>query len=150
MAKTKATIRRIPASARWIVWQRTIKPLRIKEMLPQQKATSIKKAQMIKTINVRSKPRYFFGRYRPEFLKNANLYLILILIRIKWMKMHVEFFFIIFHRGMNRWTLNFNLKLIVKTNFLHEFLNCLTNKHEGWTFNENLQQSKYIFSPQHP
>ena len=52
-------------------------------MLPQQKATSIKKAQMIKTINVRSKPRYFFGRYRPEFLKNANLYLILILIRIK-------------------------------------------------------------------
>ena len=43
MARTKATARRFPASARRAVKQRMIKPFKIKETLPQQKIIDIKK-----------------------------------------------------------------------------------------------------------
>ena len=83
MARTKATMRRFPASARRVTRQRTIKPFKIKEILLQQKAVDIKKNRhIIKTINVRKKSRFFSGRNRLMFLKNANLYLILIILRI--------------------------------------------------------------------
>ena len=60
MTRTNATVRRFPSSARCIVQQRIIKPFKIKEILPQQKTIDIKKnGQIIKTINVRRKSRYF-------------------------------------------------------------------------------------------
>ena len=71
MARTKATVRYFPASARPVTRQRTIKPFKIKEILPQQKTKDIKKnGQIIKIIILKN------------ILKNANLYLILIILRI--------------------------------------------------------------------
>ena len=47
---------------------RTIRPFRIKEILPQQKAINIRKnGQIIKTINVGRKSWYFSGRNRIIF-----------------------------------------------------------------------------------
>ena len=54
--------------ARRAVKQRMIKPFKIKEILPQQKIIDIKKnGQIIKTINVRRKSRYFSGKNRLIF-----------------------------------------------------------------------------------
>ena len=69
MARTKATVRRLPvAVARSDFRRRTIRPFKIKEALPQQKTVYIKKdGQVIKTTNVRRKSRYFSGRNRLIF-----------------------------------------------------------------------------------
>ena len=65
MAETKATVRRFAAVERR---HRGINPFKIKEILPQQKIVNIKKnGQIIKTINVRRKSRYFSGRNRLIF-----------------------------------------------------------------------------------
>ena len=54
--------------ARRAVKQRMIEPFKIKEILPQQKIIDIKKnGQIIKTINVRRKSRYFSGKNRLIF-----------------------------------------------------------------------------------
>ena len=67
MARTKATVRRLPLVKSGFR-RRTIKPLKIKEILPQQKTVNIKKnGQIIKTINMRRKSRYFPGRKRLIF-----------------------------------------------------------------------------------
>lgn len=51
--------------------QRTIRPFKVKEMLPEQKSVEIKKnGQVIKTINVRRKSRYFSGRNRLTLKKS--------------------------------------------------------------------------------
>ena len=45
--------------------RRTIKPFKIKEILPEQKTVVIKKnSEIIKTINVRRKSKYFSGKNR--------------------------------------------------------------------------------------
>ena len=67
MARTKATVRRLPLVKSGFR-RRTIKPLKIKEILPQQKTVNIKKnGQIIKTIKMRRKSRYFPGRKRLIF-----------------------------------------------------------------------------------
>ena len=68
MARTKGTVGRLPAAAASDFKRRTVQPLKIKEILPQQKNVNIKKSrQVIKTINVRRKSRYFSGRNRLVF-----------------------------------------------------------------------------------
>ena len=68
MARTKATVRRFPAIERRNARCSTVKPFKIKEILPQQKTVNIKKkGEIIKTINVRRKLRYFSGRNRLIF-----------------------------------------------------------------------------------
>ena len=73
MARTKATVRRLPVKTRrlpaWLVnreysmRKRTIYPFKIKEALPEQRTVNItKNGQTIKTINVRKKSRYFNGK----------------------------------------------------------------------------------------
>ena len=64
MARTKATVRRLPvAVTRSEFTRRTVRPFKIKEILPQQKTVNIKKdGQVIKTINVRRKSGYFSDR----------------------------------------------------------------------------------------
>ena len=66
MARTKATGRRLPVvEVRNDFQRRTIKPFKIKEILPEQKTVVIKKnSEIIKTINVRRKSKYFSGRNR--------------------------------------------------------------------------------------
>ena len=66
MARTKATGRRLPVvEVRNDFHRRTIKPFKIKEILPEQKTVVIKKnSEIIKTINVRRKSKYFSGRNR--------------------------------------------------------------------------------------
>ena len=72
MARTKATVRRLPVKTcqlpAWVMnkeygtRKRTVYPFKIKENLPGQRTVNItKKGQTIKTINVRRKPRYFTG-----------------------------------------------------------------------------------------
>ena len=69
-----ATVRCLPvAVARSDYIQRTIRPFKIKEILPQQKTVKIKKdGQVIKTSNVRRKSRYFSGRNRLIFSKKCH------------------------------------------------------------------------------
>ena len=69
MARTKAAVRRLPVVvARSEFRQRTIRPFKIKEILPQQKTVNIKKDEhVIKTTNVRRKSRYFSGGNRLIF-----------------------------------------------------------------------------------
>ena len=43
MARTKAKVRRLPAAATSEFLQHTVRPFKIKEMLPQQKTINIKK-----------------------------------------------------------------------------------------------------------
>ena len=67
MARTKETMRRLPLVESGFT-RRAIKPFKIKEILPQQKTVNIKKnGQIIKTINMRRKSRYFPGRKRLIF-----------------------------------------------------------------------------------
>ena len=77
MARTKATVRRLPVKTRrlpaWLVnreygKKRTIYPFKIKQKLPEQKTVNIKKnGGIIKTINVKHKSKYFTGRNRLMF-----------------------------------------------------------------------------------
>ena len=71
MGRTKAIVKRFRASERRNQQRtRTIRPFKIKEILPQKKTINIKKnGQIIKAINVRRKSRYFSGRNRLIFLK---------------------------------------------------------------------------------
>ena len=69
MARTKATVRHFPASVRRNQQRpRAIRPLKIKEILPQHKTITIKKnGKVIKTIDVTRKSRCFSGRNRLIF-----------------------------------------------------------------------------------
>ena len=61
MARTKAIVRRLPvAVARSDFRRRTIRPFKIKEILPQQKSVNIRKdGQVIKIINLRRNQNIF-------------------------------------------------------------------------------------------
>ena len=73
MARTKATVKRLPVKIRhllgWLInreygKKKTIYPLKLKEILPEQETVNITKdGQIIKT-NVRRKSRYFNGKNR--------------------------------------------------------------------------------------
>lgn len=69
MVRTKATVRRMDdfrILARGKI--RTIYPFKIKQTLPERKTVNIKKnGQVVKTINVRRKPRSFNGCNRLIF-----------------------------------------------------------------------------------
>ena len=77
MVRTKVTVRRIPDKIRklpaWMVnreygKKRTIYPFKIKQTLPAQKTVNItKNGQVLKTINVRRKSKYFSGKNRLIF-----------------------------------------------------------------------------------
>ena len=83
MARTKRTARRLPVKTRhltgWLVngeydKKKAIYPLKIKEILPEQKTVNITKdGQMIKIINVRRKFRYFNGKKQVNFLMLKNI-----------------------------------------------------------------------------
>ena len=70
MAKTKVTVRRTRRLRKWLASNRStrqrtkrIYPYKIKLTLPEQKQVSIKKnGNVIKTINVRRKSKYFSTR----------------------------------------------------------------------------------------
>ena len=74
MVRTNVTVRRIPDKMQklpaWMVnreygRKRTIYPFKIKQTLPAQKTVNITKdGQVIKTINVRGKSKYFSGKNR--------------------------------------------------------------------------------------
>ena len=74
MVRTNVTVRRMPDKMRklpaWMVnreygRKRTIYPFKIKQTLPAQKTVNITKdGQVIKTINVRGKSKYFSGKNR--------------------------------------------------------------------------------------
>ena len=74
MVRTNITVRRIPDKMQklpaWMVnreygRKRTIYPFKIKQTLPAQKTVNITKdGQVIKTINVRGKSKYFSGKNR--------------------------------------------------------------------------------------
>ena len=68
MARTKAaTVKRFPATERRST-RSTERSFKIKEILPEQKTAEIRKnGQIINTINVRRKSRYFSGRIRLIF-----------------------------------------------------------------------------------
>ena len=78
MARTKATVRKLPAKPRRLpVWlinreygtrKRTVYHFKIKETLPEQRTANITKdEQIVKTINVRRKSRCFTGKNRLIF-----------------------------------------------------------------------------------
>ena len=68
MARTKATVIRLPVVVRNDFQQKTIKPFKIKEILPEQKTLDIKKnGKMMKTINVRRISKYFSCKNRLIF-----------------------------------------------------------------------------------
>ena len=77
MARTKAKVRRLPVKTHqlpgWIFngefgKKNTNYPFNIKELLPEQKTVNITKGgQIIKTINVRIKSKYFNSRNRLIF-----------------------------------------------------------------------------------
>ena len=69
MARTKATVRRFPVVVVGNDFQwKTIKPFKIKEILPDQKTVDIKKnGEIIKKNNLRRKSKYFSGRNRLIF-----------------------------------------------------------------------------------
>ena len=66
MARTKLTVRRWPADITRMARGRRgtgIYPFKVKLPLPQQKTVNIKKnGQIVKTINVRRKSKYFNAR----------------------------------------------------------------------------------------
>ena len=65
MARTKATVRRLPVKTRWLpAWlvnreygtKKTVYSSKIKEILPEQKIVNVtKNGEVIKTINVKRK-----------------------------------------------------------------------------------------------
>ena len=77
MARTKRAVRRLPVKTRrlptWLVnreygKKRAIYPFKIKQTLPEQKTANIKKnGEVIKTINVKRKSKYFTSRNRLIF-----------------------------------------------------------------------------------
>ena len=68
MARTKATVIRLPVVVRNDFQQKTIKPFKIKEILPEQKTVDIKKnGKIMKTINVRRISKYFSCKNRLIF-----------------------------------------------------------------------------------
>ena len=74
MARTKATVRRLTSAAEGDFRWRTIRLFKIKEILPQQKTVNINvNGQIIKTINVRRKLRYFSSRNRFIFFKKDQI-----------------------------------------------------------------------------
>ena len=86
MARTKATVRRLPVKTRqlppWLVnredgaRKRTICPFKIKKTLPEQRIVNItKNGQVVKTINVRRKSKYFTGKNRSIFNCKNNFLL---------------------------------------------------------------------------
>ena len=77
MVRTKATVRRLPVVVRNDFQQRTIKPFKIKEILPKQKTVDIKKNQkIIKTINVRRISICFSCRNRLMFFLKMPIWII--------------------------------------------------------------------------
>ena len=82
MARTKLTVRRWPADfTRMTRTQkgRRICSFKIKLTLPQQKTVKKKKnGQIIKTINVRRKSKYFNGRSTRVFQLIKNMFLFLV------------------------------------------------------------------------
>ena len=77
MARTKATVRRLPVVVRNDFQQRTIKPFKIKEILPEQKTVDIKKnRKIIKTINIRRISTCFSCRNRLIFFKKMPICII--------------------------------------------------------------------------
>ena len=77
MVRTKVTVRRLPDKMRklpaWMVnreyvKKKTIYPFKIKQTLPAQKTANItKNGQVLKTMNVRRKSKYFSGKKRLIF-----------------------------------------------------------------------------------
>ena len=68
MVRTKATVIRLPVVVRNDFQQKTIKPFKIKEILPEQKTVDIKKnGKIMKTINVRRISKYFSCKNRLIF-----------------------------------------------------------------------------------
>ena len=68
MARTKSTVIRLPVVVRNDFQQKTIKPFKIKEILPEQKTVDIKKnGKIMKTINVRRISKYFSCKNRLIF-----------------------------------------------------------------------------------
>lgn len=77
MARTKRAVRRLPVKTRRLpAWlanreygkKRAIYPFKIKQTLPEQKTANIKKnGEVIKTINVKRKSKYFTSRNRLIF-----------------------------------------------------------------------------------
>ena len=76
MVRTKVAVRRLPdKTSRLPTWmvnreygKKTVYPFKMKQTLPAQWAVNItKNGQMVKTINVRRKSKYFTGRNRLIF-----------------------------------------------------------------------------------
>ena len=78
MARIKATVRRLPAKTyrlpAWLVnreystRKKKVYLFKIKETLPEQRTVNITKdGQIVKSINVRRKSRYFTGKNRLIF-----------------------------------------------------------------------------------
>ena len=78
MARTKATVRRMPDNVRKLsAWmsnreyggrKRAVCPFKIKQTLPAQKRVDItKNGQFVKTINVKRKSKHFSGKNRLFF-----------------------------------------------------------------------------------
>ena len=92
MARIKATVRRLPAKTyrlpAWLVnreystRKKKVYLFKIKETLPEQRTVNITKdGQIVKSINVRRKSRYFTGKNRlifetvkNNFLLNRNIF----------------------------------------------------------------------------
>ena len=68
MARMKATVKRLNAAPKVNFGWKRVYPFKIRQTLPPQKTVDIKKnRQVIKTINVRRKSKYFFRRNRLIF-----------------------------------------------------------------------------------
>ena len=75
MVRTKLTVRRWPKISRIPPWlmnghkkRKVKKPFKIKMTLPEQRTVDIKKnGNVIKTITVRHKSKYFNGRWARNF-----------------------------------------------------------------------------------
>ena len=82
MARTKVTVRRMSDKVQklpaWMInkeyggRKRTVYPFKIKQTLPVQKRVNItKNGQVVKTINVKRKSKYFSGKNRLAFYRRA-------------------------------------------------------------------------------
>ena len=68
MARMKATVKRLNAVPKVNFGWKRVYPFKIRQTLPPQKTVAIKKnRQVIKTINIRRKSKYFFRRNRLIF-----------------------------------------------------------------------------------
>ena len=68
MARMKATVKRLNEAPKVNFGWKRVYPFKIRQTLPPQKTVDIKKnRQVIKTINVRRKSKYFFRRNRLIF-----------------------------------------------------------------------------------